>query len=230
MKILTIDTSTEACSVALTIDQKLVSERLLNLQSTLTKRLLYLVETVLTDAGITVAALDGIGVALGPGSFTGLRVGVATAKGLSLATGVPAVGFSSLALLAMNLPWAGWPVCPLFDARKKEVYAGFYRCTDIPSALRDDMVLAPEAVAGFLDGPTILVGPGALRYREELQQALGDLAIFPPSVAHVPRASAAAASTMALLQSGVKIPLEELNPCYIRKSEAELARLQRETP
>jgi tRNA threonylcarbamoyladenosine biosynthesis protein TsaB len=104
VKLLTIDTSTSTCSVAVTIGTRLVSEFLLDLERTLAARLLRSVDATLRAAGLTVTDLDGIGLALGPGSFTGLRIGAATVKGLALAAGKPVTGFSSLAMLAMNLP------------------------------------------------------------------------------------------------------------------------------
>ncbi len=134
MKLLTIDTSTSTCSVSLTIGEKVVSEYLLSLEKTLASRLIRLVDAALGEAGLGVTDLDGIGVALGPGSFTGLRVGVATVKGLALAAGKPVAGFSSLAMLAMNLPWAAYPVCPMFDAKKKEIYTAVYYLPGTPGA------------------------------------------------------------------------------------------------
>ena len=121
MNLLTIDTSTSACSVALTSGERLVAECLVNQEKQSASRLLECVDTVLRMSGFTVADLDGFGVALGPGSFTGVRIGIATVKGLALAARKRVAGFSSLAMLAMNLPWAACPVCPMFDARKNEV-------------------------------------------------------------------------------------------------------------
>lgn len=119
MKLLTIDTSTSTCGVSLTIGERVVSEYLLNSEKTPASRLLRLIDMALSEAGLGITELDGIGVALGPGSFTGLRIGVATVKGLALAAKKPVAGFSSLAMLAMNIPWAAHQVCPMFDAKKK---------------------------------------------------------------------------------------------------------------
>ena len=223
MKILTIDTSTTCCSVALTDGERLVGELLLNADRKLGGRLIGLVDTLLRESGWSTADLDGFGVALGPGSFTGLRVGVATVKGLALATGKPAVGFSSLAMLALNLPWADAPVCSLFDARKGEVYAGLYSCRELPVPLQPDRVLPPEKLLEELDGPTLFVGEGALRYRELIINRLGDRARFAPSHLHPPRAAAGAMLALQALRVGAVPSLAQLNPFYIRPSEAELA-------
>ena len=227
MKLLTIDTSTTACSVAISYDGELIAEYLVNQGGTLTSRILSCVDTVLRGVGLTMNDLDGFGVALGPGSFTGLRVGIATVKGLALAAEKPVAGFSSLAMLAMNLPWASHPVCPMFDARKKEVYAGFYECRDLPRPLSPDCVLPPEAFLDRVDGPIIFVGEGAARYRDVIISRLGDSALFAPSTVNFPRASAGAVLTAAAFDRGETVPPELLLPVYIRPSEAELALLNR---
>ncbi|RII26615.1 MAG: tRNA (adenosine(37)-N6)-threonylcarbamoyltransferase complex dimerization subunit type 1 TsaB [Geobacter sp.] len=230
MKLLTIDTSTNTCSVALSCDGRLVGEYLLEMQRTLSERLLAGVELLLEGAGMDVKELDGFGVALGPGSFTGLRIGIATVKGLALSTGKPVAGFSSLAMLAQNLPWAEFPVCPMFDARKKEIYTALYRCCEVPKPVIPDCVLSPELFLDRLDGPVIFVGDGAIRYREIIESRLGDRALFAPASATQPRASAGAVLAEAGFARGRAVLPGALAPLYIRPSEAELARLQRETP
>jgi tRNA threonylcarbamoyladenosine biosynthesis protein TsaB len=227
MKLLTIDTSTSTCSVALTFGEQLVAEYLLSLEKNVTPRLLACVDAVLGEAGLTVSDLDGIGVALGPGSFTGLRVGIATAKGLALAADKPVTGFSSLAMLAMNIPWGAFPVCPMFDARKKEVYTGLYDCRDFPVPIIDDSVVSPGTFLEKLDGTTIFAGEGALAYRELIVARLGEKALFAPPSAHRPRASQGALLARRAFDRGEAIPLAALVPHYIRPSEAELAKLRK---
>jgi tRNA threonylcarbamoyladenosine biosynthesis protein TsaB len=224
MNLLTIDTSTSTCSVALTSGDRLLAELVLSSDRPLSSHILEGVDMVMRGGGLTLADLDGIGVALGPGAFTGLRVGVATAKGLALAIGKPVAGFSSLAMLAMNLPWAAHQVCPMFDARKKEVYAGLYLTRDLPDSLHVDCVAPPEQFVQQLSGPTIFVGDGALRYRELIVETLGDDAVFAPSFAHQPRASVGAILVRWKFSGGESTPLPSLNPVYIRPSEAELAK------
>jgi len=225
--LLAIDTSTSTCSVALTIGDRLVAEYLLSMEKTLASRLLRSVDAALADAGLTVADLDGIGVALGPGSFTGLRIGVATVKGLALAARKPVAGFSSLAMLAMNLPWAAYPVCPMFDAKKKEVYTALYDCKDFPVPVIADSVVPPGDFLERIDGTTIFIGEGALAYRELIIARLGAKALFAPPSSHQPRASQGAPLARGAFARGEVIPLAALVPCYIRASEAELARMKK---
>jgi tRNA threonylcarbamoyladenosine biosynthesis protein TsaB len=225
LKLLTIDTSTTTCSVALTDDTRLLAECLFDCDKTLSRQLLKNLDVVLLGAGLCVDALDGIGVSLGPGSFTGLRVGAATAKGLALAANKPVVGFSSLAMLAMNLPWAAYQVCPMLDARKKEVYTALYRCGELPEVLDNDCVVQPAAFLDRITESTIFVGSGALKYRDLITDKLGSKAVFAPPCCHYPRASAGSLLAYAAFARGETLQVAELNPVYIRPSEAEVAKM-----
>jgi tRNA threonylcarbamoyladenosine biosynthesis protein TsaB len=183
----------------------------------------------LGSAGLTVNDLDGIGVALGPGSFTGLRVGIATVKGLALAADKPVCGFSSLAMLAMNLPYAGYPVCPMFDAKKKEVYTALYDCRETAEPIIGDCVVQPGDFLDRLEGDVIFVGEGALAYRELIVERLKDRALFAPSSAHLPRASNGALLAGLVFERNAALSPAEILPSYIRPSEAELAKKLRGT-
>jgi len=228
-RLLVIDTSTTACSAALMVDGNLAAEFLVNAGTINSSGILRCVATVMECAGLTTDSLDAFGVALGPGSFTGLRVGIATIKGLAIATGRPTVGFSSLAMLAMNLPHAAVPVCPMLDARKSEVYTALYRCRSLPETMIEDCVTAPADFLELVREPTLFVGSGALRYRELITTRLGDLALFAPSACHAPRASSGAILAEDLFFRGMVIPAGEMVPGYIRPSEAELARMKMQT-
>jgi tRNA threonylcarbamoyladenosine biosynthesis protein TsaB len=225
MKLLTIDTSSSCCSVALTNDETLLGEYLLAGGKGVSSRLFDSIERLMADCGVAMNDIDGFGVAQGPGAFTGLRVGIAAVKGLALATGKPIAGFSSLAMLAMNIPLSPLPLCALYDARKNEVYAGFYSTTTgFAQQIRPDIVIPPDALAEFITEPTIFVGDGAIRYREQLTALLGDLAILAPSHAHLPRASNGAMLAYTALQRGDSVSSFNLLPVYLRLSEAELAK------
>jgi tRNA threonylcarbamoyladenosine biosynthesis protein TsaB len=227
LKVLAIDTSATACSAAVTDGTKILCECLLDIDGTLSGQLLGGIDRIMRDAGLRIDDLDGIGVSLGPGSFTGLRVGVATAKGLSLAAGKPVTGFSSLAMLAFNLPWSSYPVCPMLDARKNEVYTALYRCKELPEAILDDCVIAPASFLDKINEPTIFVGPGAIRYRELIESRLGEEAVFAPCFCNQPRASAGAVLAHKNLLEGKTTSLPLLNPSYIRPSEAEIKKMTR---
>ena len=229
MKILTIDTSTTTNSVALTMGGRLLAEFIVNPDRNHSSSLMHGLDMVLKSTGISLDELDAIGVSQGPGSFTGLRVGIATAKGLVLASGKPLVAFSSLAMLAMNLPFAEYPVCAMFDAKKNEVYAALFRCRELPETLLAERVMPPADFLSQFRGPTLFVGSGAVRYQDLIVQALGDLALFAPPLCHQPRASAGAVLAADLFARGELASPAALVPSYLRASEAELARLKKQT-
>ncbi len=227
LKFLTIDTSTTACSAALTVGGMIKGEFFLDAGKTSSVHLLTNIGNLMRDAGLFIDGMDGIGVALGPGSFTGLRVGAATAKGLALAANKPLFGFSTLAMLAMNLPYSAYPVCPMLDARKNEVYSAIYNCDGFPSALVEDCVMSPDVFLERIKEPTMFVGSGAVRYREMIETNLGGKAVFPPCCCNQPRASAGAMLTLHSYSQGKSETPSSLNPYYIRPSEAEFKKMSR---
>ncbi len=228
--ILTIDTSSAAGSVALTRGEALLGEILLNLASTHSDRLLLTVKQLLGDAGVEMGQIDAFGVVAGPGSFTGLRVGVATVKGLAMATGKPAVGVSSLQALAMQAPCAPYPVCALLDARKKEVYAALFRWEQgRPLLLGSERVVSPETLLDGIPDEVLFIGGGSEVYRSLIVRRLGSGAHFAPWPLHPLRASSAAALVLDALRQGGAVPLAALNPVYIRASEAEILLAKKES-
>jgi tRNA threonylcarbamoyladenosine biosynthesis protein TsaB len=221
--LLTIDTSTLAGSVALSRGETLLGEIFLNVRATHTDRLLNSTRQLLGDVGLELEQVDAFGVVLGPGSFTGLRVGVATVKGLALGTGRPVLGVSSLGTLAVQVPCTRLPVCALLDARKKEVYAGlFERVGGVPVPRGGERVLSPERLCDVLEGEILFVGDGSCAYRSLLVRRLGAKAHFVPWHLQHPRASAAAALALEEFRQGRSLSPAALAPRYIRPSEAEI--------
>lgn len=233
MRILSIDTSTSLASVALVAGEKSLAESVFMADRCLSSRLVPEIQRLLQGAGLTVNDLDLFACAVGPGSFTGVRAGVATAQGFALATGKPCAAYSSLTLLAMNFPLASLPVCSLLDARKNEVYAALNDCyTPIPTPLIHDCVLPPERFLDLLcdrvDGQVILCGDGALRYRELISSRLGERACFAPFPQQSSHAANGALIALEQYRSSRTIRPEQLLPVYIRASEAEYAKLDQQ--
>ncbi len=179
---------------------------------------------LLATSAVDLAQVDLLAVVHGPGSFTGLRVGMATAKGLAIATGRPLIGVSSLQTLAMNALGSDLPVCALLDARKKEVYAGMFRMRQgLPVALGEEQVAAPEPYLRNLSGPMLFVGEGALVYRELIRERFGSAAHFASGPFNLPRACCAAVLAQSQCDHAPGVGPEALRPVYIRPSEAEIA-------
>jgi len=222
-KLLTIQTATPAGSVALTNDEQLCGEMYFDVHRPHGSWLLDGVAQLLATAGMALTDLDGFGVTVGPGSFTGLRLGLGTIKGLALATGKPIAGVSTLQTLAMQVPHAGLPICALLDARKKEVYAGLFTWYEgWPMPLGAERVLPPEQLLAELQGDVLFVGDGAKAYRTLIARQLGGRAHFLPAVYSPPRAAHAALLAARSFTAGEAVPPDRVNPVYIRPSEAEL--------
>lgn len=224
LRILVIDTSTRYGGVAVAEGEKILAERLSVSERTIAARLPTLVEEVLADAGLTMAELQGVGVVVGPGSFTGVRVGVACAKGIAYALDIPVAPCSSLELLAMNFPHASHPVCVMLDARKGEVYAACFEVTTLPRPLTEQVAISPEKLISTVEVPMIFAGEGALVYRGLLESSLGNLAFIADPVFSVPRPAHAIPLVTGLLRSGKGQGAATVLPIYLRQSEAEIAR------
>jgi tRNA threonylcarbamoyladenosine biosynthesis protein TsaB len=229
MKILALDTSTSLTTVAITVGEKLAAESTFNTDRTLSARLIPEIGRLLELAGVKITDIDLFAASVGPGSFTGVRGGIATIQGLALAGGKPCVGFSSLTLLAMNFPLAAYPVCTLLDARKSEVYAALFDSfTTIPSARICDCVQPPEHLLDQLlestGTPVIFCGDGAVRYHDLIADRLGVLALFAPFSLNTSHAFNAAPLALHAVRSGVLTDPGRLLPTYLRASDAEINR------
>lgn len=227
MNILAIDTSTSLASIAVAIDNQIVAESLLNTNRTLSARIVPEIERILATAGLTIADIDLFASSIGPGSFTGVRGGVATIQGLALAVGKPCAGFSSLAMLAMNFSLATTLICPLLDARKSELYAALYDCSSpIPSPRISDCVLPPAAlldqIAAATGEPVIFVGDGAVRYHDVIAERLGDQAVFAPFPFHSPHSANGILLAHHAIQQDELLEPGQLLPVYLRASDAEI--------
>jgi tRNA threonylcarbamoyladenosine biosynthesis protein TsaB len=224
MKVLGIDTSTSCGSVGLIDDGEVISDYLLAIPVTHSERLLGGVEFVLREARCSIGNIDGWAIALGPGSFTGLRIGVSTVKGLAFATGKPVAGVSSLDVLASQIAPTQHPICPILDARKKEVYTALYRYEEGSSLKRqsDYQAIRPENLVKKITEPTIFLGDGVKTYRDFLLNSLSSLAMFPPAPLHLSHGSMVAKLGFELLQKGEHLSLSAFSPLYIRPSEAEM--------
>lgn len=222
MKVLALESSTLAGGCALLDGDRVLGEITLNISLTHSERLMAMVDRLLQDCGWTVRDLDGLAVSIGPGSFTGLRVGVATAKGLAFSLGVPVAPVPTLDALASTLPFADAPVCPLLDARKGEVYLSLYRWRQGRMARQwDYLALSPEAAVERLESPVIVLGDGVQPCLSFLARLGAGVRIAPPAHA-IPSAAVVAHLGHAMLESGLGTSAEALVPLYLRPSEAEL--------
>jgi tRNA threonylcarbamoyladenosine biosynthesis protein TsaB len=224
MYVLGIETSTKTGSVAVVSEQSVVAQYSLNIEVTHSERLMSTVDRVLKDTGLTIADMGGFAVAVGPGSFTGLRIGLATVKGLVLATGKPVAAVPTLRALAANVPFASHPVCPLLDARKNEVYAALYQCgSEGPEQLMLETAVPISELASRIPGTTVFIGEASFLYRAEIEARFGGRALFGPLSASLPSAGTVAELGLSMIKSGRQADADALAPLYIRRPEAEVA-------
>ncbi len=208
--LLCVDTATMVESVALWAGGELVCERMVRRKRGHGPGVLEDIDGVLVGAGLALSDLDGLVCGLGPGSFTGLRIALATLKGLALARDLPLYGARTTAALVAAMP--DRPVVAISDARRGEIYAD-------GAGLEGPVCVAPERLVDLLgDGPWVLLGDGARRYAATLCAALPAATIPDDPALHVPRA--------ALLAGGVDLDappaLATLEPVYVRRTDAEI--------
>lgn len=215
---MSVETSTLAGGVALFEGERVIGEYLLDVRITHSERLMPAIDRLLVDAGWTPASLEGLAVAIGPGSFTGLRIGLSAVKGLAWSLGLAVAAVPTLDALAATLPFAALPVCTVLHARKAEVYVSLYRWDG--AAMRrewDYLTLSPDALAERLIEPTILVGDSA-------QAIASRHARVAPPHRRLPSAAAVGALGLASFRAGEVVSARELSPFYLRPPEAELKR------
>jgi tRNA threonylcarbamoyladenosine biosynthesis protein TsaB len=224
MYVLGIETSTKTGSVAIVSESGIIAQYSLNIEVTHSERLMATVDRVLKDTGLAIAKLDGFAVAIGPGSFTGLRIGLSTVKGLAFATGKPVAAVPTLQALAWNLPYAAYPVCPMLDARKNEVYAALYTYDGTAFAqVMPEMTIPIRGLAEKISGKTLFTGEAAHLYRREIEKQFGSEARFAPLSAALPSAATVAELGLGMIKSGNRTDPDSLTPLYIRRPEAEVA-------
>lgn len=221
---LAIDTATKTAGVALLNDERVLAEYFFQLPVHHSETVLPALQWGLRLAGIGIGDVGLIALTVGPGSFTGLRIGASTVKGLALATGTPVVGVSTLEALAYNA--AGFPglICPLLDARKGEVYGALYRADGegFPEALMEERVAPPAEIISRADGDTLFLGDGLAAAADCIAARPGGLTHFPAPNLQTVRASSVALIGRRKRMRGETLDLTTFTPRYLRRSEAEI--------
>lgn len=223
MAILALDTSSLVSSVALVNQTTLLAELTIQIRKTHSEQLMPHIAELLAFAGIKPAELEAIAVSIGPGSFTGLRIGLATAKAIAYAQSIPLVGVPTLEALAYACTVPGVMVAPMLDAQKDNVYYAIY-------CWRDNRLEIIEAAAvgnidetlarlNKLDIPVLTLGEAAVQYADRLKSYPGLIPALPHLT--IPRAANVGILGAQMLSSGIRHDVMNLEPLYIRRSEAE---------
>lgn len=225
MKVLGIDTSSNATSIAVIEDNKLICEYTVNTKTTHSQKLMSMIENMLKISEINVNDMDMIAICQGPGSFTGLRIGMATAKALSHVNNLPIVGVNSLELLAGNMDLSDKKICSILDAQRTQVYMGQYKfennkLVEIKSV---DVVEIDELLEELKSSNEewILVGEAVYKYEDKIKE-IENICVPAPSH-NVNKASSLCTIAMNKYDQNIDVyDCYTINPVYIRKSQAEV--------
>lgn len=225
MKILAIDSSSVVATVALIEDEKLLAEYSVNHKKTHSQTLLPMIDEIMNMSETDINTLDAIAVSGGPGSFTGLRIGSATAKGLAFVINKPIIHIPTMDGLAYNMYGSLKIICPIMDARRNQVYTGVYHfednrlVADIPQYQENIDVLIE--ILNAKGKPVVFLGDGVDKYKETIIQNIKVSYEFAPVHMNMQRASSVAALSKQYYNEGKTVSADEHQPDYLRKSQAE---------
>lgn len=225
MKILAFDSSGLVASVAVLTEDQMIAEYTVNYKKTHSQTLLPMLDEVAKMTELDLAEIDAVAVAAGPGSFTGLRIGSATAKGLGLALGKPLVAVPTLEGLACNLFGCEDVICPMMDARRKQVYTGLYTFRHGKMEILKEQTACPVeeilAEADDLGQKVVFLGDGVPVYRSIIEEKMQSPFTFAPAHMNRQRAGAVGMRAFDYIREGKKQTAAEHAPVYLRKSQAE---------
>ena len=225
MKVLAIESSGLVASAAIVTEDTMLAEYTVNFKKTHSQTLLPMVEEIVSMVGIELKEIDAIAVSAGPGSFTGLRIGSATAKGLGLALNKPIIPVPTTQGIAANLYGTEGILCPLMDARRNQVYTGLYRYNKNGFEIVEDQmaVLIDEIIqkVNAMGEPVTYLGDGVEAFSAVLAEKTTVPYSFAPMHVNKQRAGALAARAIELYNAGVVQTAEEHEPDYLRLSQAE---------
>lgn len=232
MKLLAIDSSGLVASVAIMTEEVLLAEYTVNFKKTHSQTLLPMIDKIVTMLGIELDEMDAIAVAAGPGSFTGLRIGSATAKGLGLALNKPLISIPTVDAIAYNLYGIRDLICPLMDARRNQVYTGLYTFeNDTFKIVKEQSALEIEKIAEEINTirqPVIFLGDGVSVYKEQLETLIKVSYSFAPCHLSKQRAGAVGALAVSYFKANKSESAAEHAPVYLRLSQAERELLKRQ--
>ncbi|HJV45465.1 MAG TPA: tRNA (adenosine(37)-N6)-threonylcarbamoyltransferase complex dimerization subunit type 1 TsaB [Bacillota bacterium] len=221
MKVLGIDTSNLVLSVAVVDDKQVLGEYTTNLKKNHSIRLMPAISMLLDELGLAPEELNGIAIAHGPGSYTGVRIGLTTAKSLAWALDIPIIGISSLEAIASNSTYFPGMVSPLVDARRGQVYTACFKNGERMADDRIRLIADWAAELKEANQAVLFLGDDSALHKEVITEALGDLAQFGPVEWNVPRAAFIARVGLQKLEKGEHVDLDTFVPEYLQLAEAE---------
>lgn len=225
MKILALDTSGQNCSVAIIDEEKVISDFNLSIGTTHSETLLPMIDEVCKSSKIDLSEIDVLACSIGPGSFTGLRIGIATIKGFALAQDKKVIGVSTLEALAHNIANFDGLICSVLDAKNNNVYAGIFKYENDELILQGDYITDNlDTLIGVLQSENqkiMFVGDGAISFKKNFKNALNEKAYFAPLHLTNQLSSSVAKAALERALKNDFDNVDTLNPMYLKKSQAE---------
>ena len=224
MKILGIDTSTMAANVAVLEDDKLICEYTINTKKTHSQKLMPMIENILKLSDLDIKEIDAIAICVGPGSFTGLRIGMATAKAMAHVNNIPLIGVNSLEILGANMDLCNRNICSILDAQRNQVYMNKYILKDDKITELEEISIKPidellEEISSSNED-WVLVGEAVYKYEEEKEE-ISNIAIPSPANNITKASTLCFVARDKMLANDQVYNCYNINPMYIRKSQAE---------
>lgn len=224
MKILGIDTSTMAANVAVLEDDKLICEYTINTKKTHSQKLMPMIENMLKLSDLEIKDIDAIAICVGPGSFTGLRIGMATAKAMAHVNNIPLIGVNSLEILGTNMDLCNRKICSILDAQRNQVYMNKYILEDNKIKELEEISIKPidellEELSSN-DEQWVLVGEAVYKYKEKIE-VISNITIPSPANNITKASSLCLVARDKILANEDVYNCYDINPMYIRKSQAE---------
>lgn len=224
MRILAIDTSGPNCSVAVIDEQKIIASFTINIGKTHSETLLPLVDELSKFANLSINDIDVFACCVGPGSFTGIRIGIATIKGFALSLNKPVISVSTLESLTYGIPTFDGLICSVLDARNNNVYAALYEKDISPKMIGHYMT---DSITDMLEEikkqerNVLFIGDGSISYHDQIKQELSEQAVFAPHYCNEQSAIFVAIAALQKYQNNEIENADTLHPLYLKKSQAE---------
>ena len=224
MKILGIDTSTMAANVAVLEDDKLICEYTINTKKTHSQKLMPMIENMLKLSDLDIKEIDAIAICVGPGSFTGLRIGMATAKAMAHVNNIPLIGVNSLEILGANMDLCNRNICSILDAQRNQVYMNKYILKDDKITELEEISIKPidellEEISSSNED-WVLVGEAVYKYKEKIEE-ISNIVIPSPANNITKASTLCSVARDKMLANDQVYNCYNINPMYIRKSQAE---------
>ena len=225
MNILAFETSGRAASVAVMKDKRIIGEMAVSTKLNHSEKLMPMIDELLKKTDISIKDIDFLAIGVGPGSFTGIRIGVSTAKGLAQALNIPIAAVSSLRTLAFSAAYSDMFICPIIDARRNHVYSGVFRWegAELVEVMKEDVYDFKELllILKNKDSKVLFMGEDSGKFKEQIKEALGEKGIMAMPQDNFPRAASVAVMAIKKIEENDLENAFTLRPVYLRKAEAE---------